>query len=1092
MAAPAIDIPAIEHKAVVASPESGLLAADDDTGVVEAIISVTGIPDEVKDIIEPGAYADTLARRTPKGIFAHDWAKWVARTEDIKELMPGDPMLPKTGPGGKPWPAAAGALYVKCQFNLATQVGRESFENVKFFSKTGECQWSIGYKVPPGKGLRTKDGYRRCRAIDLFEYSPVLFGAAPLSGTLTVKAMPDGSQVLLDEGVTTDAGDPQDDLITAEADEDDPDATELHHHAIAELNATEGGWDAVDAASMINPGEEDLNDVTAGPAADDDGDGDGVKSLEVKAAAVSDKPWSDFTPAGYTPAQWHAACLIHMHPPGEVPDDAKSSCKLPVAEPDGTLNRNGVHAAAGALAGARGGVKAPPAAKAAAARKLRSLYKRTGDTPPASLQAKALALANLTSPPPPAGSGEVTAVSSGQWTGSPEDYTLSQWHDATLVHSHPDGELPAAKEDCAVPVTLPDGRLDADGMTRAAVAGELRDGGPGSAEAKAALALLFRRAGATAPEGLLFKVAGQEATPADMRAADRLKNWYEHGGGAAQVNWGVPGDFMRCVAIAGKHMDPAKAKGYCQLRHKGATGFYAGHAPAEAAAHAAESKALLFDEPGLFDMPGQAPLFDDDDDDDGPGGGYDPALEDGPYAGHVPVSPLGWPGDDLAWPAGQEAGDGLSMDGGSDGGDDDDDGPGAGGESPLEEILDRVAGAVTASLTGPGPGGLPRHLVTVNGTWPGHVIATRVDTLNPGDDGESFEIPWQHGDDPAEGIRLGEPAPVTLTVGGGHGRKSLDGGDGDPVDPLPLIVEHVTGVIRRGLQHKQGRVLSDVNIKLLRGAVNQLISVLRNAGIPVDETAGGHDDDDDGQGSQGDTAPMYLPDSTAPAAQVNEGKVLLDPSLVARAYRVTAAAHAAAADDGGEEKVFRPFEGARHAAGGLFDSGKHPRGHGGKFMTAGDRVRLADGRTGTLGATLTGGNVEVRTADGTKLSVAAHTLGKVAGDARDVNVDMPGSPHLEQVRRGPNVRRAHAAELRNVAGSVHGDTPRAGHVRKSLTDAASHLDANYPRLADASLASAQRAATAVAGDEPVRLAGGRSAADAIAHHRGLLRDSALP
>lgn len=884
MAAATIDIPALEHKSVVASPESGLLAADDETGVVEALVSVTGIPDEVNDIIEPGAYKDTLAKRTPKGIMAHDWAKWVARTEDIKEWMPGDPRLPKTGPDGKPWPAAAGALYVKCQFNLDTPEGKSAFSNVRFFSKTGECQWSIGYQVPPGKSVRTKDGRRHIRGLDVFEYSPVLFGAAPLSGTLTVKALPDGGQVLLDEGVTTDAGDPQDDLITREADQDDPDATELHHRAIAQLNATDGGWDAVDAAAMINPGEEDLNDVAARVPADG-----GTKSLdlddgEVKAAGgVSDKPWSDFTPAGYTPAQWHKACLIHMHPPGEMPAD-KQSCKLPYREPDGTINRNGVHSAAGALAGARGGVQAPAGAKAQAAARLRGLYKRIGDDPPASLQAKALALADLASPPPAPGAATVTAVSTGQWTGSPDDYTLSQWHDATLVHTHPDGQLPAAKQDCAVPALLPDGRLDADGMTRAAA--QLAGGAAaaaGDSEAKAALAHLFRRAGATAPEGLLYKVAGQAATPGDMRAADRLKHWYEHGGGAAQVNWGVPGDFMRCVAIAGKHMDPAKAKGYCQLRHKGATGFYAGHAPGEVAAHAAESKQAL-----LFDEPGQANLFDDGDADGGGYGGYDPALEGGPYAGMLPPVGGSWPqdpDDDLAWPYSQDSDD-------DDG--DADDGIGGAGESPLEEILDRVAGAVTAALTSPGPGGLPRHLVTVNGTWPGHVIATRVDTHNPGGDGESFEIPWQHGD-PGEGIRLGDPEPVTLTVGGHDtGRKSLDS-DGDPVDPLPLIVEHVTGVIRRGLQNKQGRVLSEVNIKLLRGAVNQLISVLRNAGIPVDETAGGHDDDDDGQGSQG-TEPMYLPDSTAPAAQVNEGKVLLDPGLVARAYRVTAAAHRADPD----------------------------------------------------------------------------------------------------------------------------------------------------------------------------------------------------
>jgi hypothetical protein len=483
----------------------------------------------------------------------------------------------------------------------------------------------------------------------------------------------------------------------------------------------------------------------------------------------------------------------------------------------------------------------------------------------------------------------VQAASTGRWTGHPDDYTLSQWHDAALVHHHPDGEMPQSKDECSIPVTLPDGQLDADGMDAATKA--LTEGdGLRRPDARAALAHLFRRAGSPAPEGLLHKVAGQDVTPADMHAADRLKGWYEHGAGGAQIGWGVPGDFMRCVAIAGRHMDPAKAKGYCQLRHKGATGFYAGHAPGEQAAHDAaagaraamggsESKqATLFDEPGLFDSG-------DDDDDDPTGGGYDPMLEDGPYAGSAPAGGGSWPPPDLGW-------DGDSDQ--DDSGGDDDDGE---TESPLEETLDRVASAVTAALTRPGPGGMPRHLVTVNGTWPGHVIATRVDTHDPADEGESFDMPWSHDGD--GGVHLGEPAPVLLTVHGGqhgHGTKAL-GEAGEAVSALPLIIEHVTGVVRRGLQVKEGRVLSTTNVSLLRGAVGQLLSVLRSAGIPVDQSASGTADDDEQADNQDGDEPLYLPDSTAPAAQVNEGKVLLDPAIVARAYLVTAAAHAT--DPGG-------------------------------------------------------------------------------------------------------------------------------------------------------------------------------------------------
>lgn len=172
------------------SAGSGVLEADDETGVVEAIVSVTGVVDHDGDIIEPGAYVETLRKRKPKGIFAHDWKKWVSRTEAIEELLPGDPRLPKTAKDGRPWPPQAGALWVRTRYNLATTEGRDAYENVKFFGP--DCEWSIGYRIPKGKATRGPDGVRRIKQVDLYEYSPVLFGANSLSGTLSLKTAGDG------------------------------------------------------------------------------------------------------------------------------------------------------------------------------------------------------------------------------------------------------------------------------------------------------------------------------------------------------------------------------------------------------------------------------------------------------------------------------------------------------------------------------------------------------------------------------------------------------------------------------------------------------------------------------------------------------------------------------------------------------------------------------------------------------------------------------------------------------------------------------------------------------------------------------------
>ena len=97
---------------------------------------------------------------------------------------------------------------------------------------------------------------------------------------------------------------------------------------------------------------------------------------------LSEKPWSDYTAADYTVEQWHASCLIHQH---EGPPTSKDQCKLPVKTPSGSLNRNGVHAASAALAGARGGVHASSEEKAKAANALVRYYRQMDEEPPASL-----------------------------------------------------------------------------------------------------------------------------------------------------------------------------------------------------------------------------------------------------------------------------------------------------------------------------------------------------------------------------------------------------------------------------------------------------------------------------------------------------------------------------------------------------------------------------------------------------------------------------------------------------------------------------------------------------------------------------------
>lgn len=97
--------------------------------------------------------------------------------------------------------------------------------------------------------------------------------------------------------------------------------------------------------------------------------------------AVSNRPWGSISDADYpTAGALCDASLINLNQ-GDRADWSKALCKLPVYEPGGDLNRNACIAASGVLAGARGGVDAPPDVKRAAARKLVRLFQQL-DVPP--------------------------------------------------------------------------------------------------------------------------------------------------------------------------------------------------------------------------------------------------------------------------------------------------------------------------------------------------------------------------------------------------------------------------------------------------------------------------------------------------------------------------------------------------------------------------------------------------------------------------------------------------------------------------------------------------------------------------------------
>lgn len=94
-------------------------------------------------------------------------------------------------------------------------------------------------------------------------------------------------------------------------------------------------------------------------------------------------------------------------------------------------------------------------------------------------------------------------------------------------------------------------------------------------------------------------VAGQEVTPKDASDTRRLKDFWAHGRGAAEIGWGVDGDFDRCRVLiqqavtkgGNKPLPPNMINGLCANLHREATGAMPGHAPGEEAQRLAEKGA---------------------------------------------------------------------------------------------------------------------------------------------------------------------------------------------------------------------------------------------------------------------------------------------------------------------------------------------------------------------------------------------------------------------------------------------------------------------------------------------------------------------
>ena len=167
-----------------------VMKADEDTGIVEAYVSVMGIVDEdmPPDMIENGAFTKTIQERGPAGankirvLHQHRWDEVVGKpvelVEHSRDQLPAV-LLEK-------YPNATGGLFAKTQFVLDVQRAREDFA---LYKAGAMDEWSIGFDTLDSDMDKDDNSvaFRRIKEVRLWEYSPVTWGANQATITTAVK-----------------------------------------------------------------------------------------------------------------------------------------------------------------------------------------------------------------------------------------------------------------------------------------------------------------------------------------------------------------------------------------------------------------------------------------------------------------------------------------------------------------------------------------------------------------------------------------------------------------------------------------------------------------------------------------------------------------------------------------------------------------------------------------------------------------------------------------------------------------------------------------------------------------------------------------
>ena len=149
-------------------------------GIVEAYVNSMGVVDADNEIIDMGAFDQSIQKGGQSVAWCHDQSAPVGKVVDAAPLeLASDESERRQG-----------RLKAVMQFNMNTQRGREAFADVQFGSVK---EWSVGFRALEDD-LERMDGGENVRVIknlDWVEVSPVLRGASPDTQTIISKSASD-------------------------------------------------------------------------------------------------------------------------------------------------------------------------------------------------------------------------------------------------------------------------------------------------------------------------------------------------------------------------------------------------------------------------------------------------------------------------------------------------------------------------------------------------------------------------------------------------------------------------------------------------------------------------------------------------------------------------------------------------------------------------------------------------------------------------------------------------------------------------------------------------------------------------------------